>query len=111
MHITLSHGQLWGSLIMVHLIPTYRQQLKSAKPVLRTVKRLANEAEWDLQACFHLADWTVFQAAASYLDELTETVPSCISLLTTHPPHAPPTDRVDGGEQWGENSQAPEVSR
>ncbi len=36
---------------LVNLIPTYRQKLKSAKPVLRTVKRLANEAERDLQAC------------------------------------------------------------
>ncbi len=30
---------------LVHLIPTYRQKLKSAKPVLRTVKRWTNEAE------------------------------------------------------------------
>ncbi len=29
---------------LVHLIPTYRQKLKSAKPVLRTVKRWTNEA-------------------------------------------------------------------
>ncbi len=63
---------------LVHLIPTYRQ--KSAKPVLRTVKRWTNEAEWDLQACFHLTDWTVFEAAATDLDELTETVTSYISF-------------------------------
>ncbi len=29
---------------LVYLIPTYRQKLKSAKPVLRTVKRWTNEA-------------------------------------------------------------------
>ncbi len=29
---------------LVHLIPTYRQKLKSSKPVLRTVKRWTNEA-------------------------------------------------------------------
>ncbi len=29
---------------LVHLIPTYRQKLKSAKPVIRTVKRWTNEA-------------------------------------------------------------------
>ncbi len=46
---------------LVHLIPTYRQKLKSAKSVLRTVKRWTNEAEQDLQACFHLTDWTVFE--------------------------------------------------
>ncbi len=65
---------------LVHLILTYRQKLKSAKPVLRTFKRWTNEAERDLQACFHLTDWTVFEAAATDLDELTETVTSSISF-------------------------------
>ncbi len=41
---------------LVHLIPIYRQKLKSAKPVLRTVKRWTNEAEQDLKACFDLTD-------------------------------------------------------
>ncbi len=65
---------------MVHLIPTYRQKLKSVKPVLRTVKRWTNEAEQDLKACFDLTDWTVFEAAAIDLDELTDTVTSYISF-------------------------------
>ncbi len=61
---------------LVHLIPTYRQKLKSAKPVLRTVKRWTNETERVLQACFNHTDWSVFEAAANNLDELTETVTS-----------------------------------
>ncbi len=65
---------------LVHLIPTYRQKLKSSKPVLRTVKRWTNEAEQDLKACFDLTDWSVFEAAATDLDELTETVTSYISF-------------------------------
>ncbi len=65
---------------LVHLIPTYRQKLKSAKPVLRTVKRWNNEAEHDLKACLDLTDWTVFEAAAINLDELTKTVTSYISF-------------------------------
>ncbi len=65
---------------LVHLIPTYRQKLKSAKPVLRTVKRWTNEAEEDLKACFDLTDWSVFEAAANDLDELTETLTSYISF-------------------------------
>ncbi len=65
---------------LVHLIPTYRQKLKSAKPVLITVKRWTNEAEQDSKACFDLTDWTVFEAAANDLDELTETVTSYISF-------------------------------
>ncbi len=65
---------------LVNLIPTYRQKLKAAKPVLRTVKRSTNETEQVLQACFNLSDWTVFEAVASDLDELTETVTSYISF-------------------------------
>ncbi len=65
---------------LVHLIPTYRQKLKSAKPVLRTVKRWTNETEQDLKACFDLTDCSVFEAAANDLDELTETVTSYISF-------------------------------
>ncbi len=65
---------------LVHLIPTYRQKLKYAKPVLRTVKRWTNEAEQDLKVCFDLTDWTVFEAAATDQDELTETVTSYISF-------------------------------
>ncbi len=79
MHIILSHGQL-SDHCLVHLIPTYRQKLKSAKPVLRTVKRWTNEAEQDLKACFNLTDWTVFEVASNDLEELTETVTSYISF-------------------------------
>ncbi len=46
---------------LVHLIPTYRQKLKSAKPVIGTVKRRTNEAEQDLKACFDLTDWSVLK--------------------------------------------------
>ncbi|KAL0153421.1 hypothetical protein M9458_051259 [Cirrhinus mrigala] len=65
---------------LVHLLPAYRQKLKSAKPVVRTVKRWTDEAERDLQACFELTDWSVFEAAATDLDELTDTVTSYISF-------------------------------
>ncbi len=50
------------------------QKLKSAKPVLRTVKRWTNEAETYLKASFDLTDWSVFEAAANDLNELRETV-------------------------------------
>ncbi len=79
------HSVPWAALglsdhCLVHLIPTYRQKQKSAKPVLRTVKRWTNETEQDLQACFDLTDWIVFEAAANDLEELTETVTSYISF-------------------------------
>ncbi len=47
---------------LFHLIPTYRQKLKSAKPVLWTVKRWTTETEQVLQAYFDLTDWIVFEA-------------------------------------------------
>ncbi len=56
------------------------RSLKSSKPVLRTVKRWTNEAEQDLKVCFDLTDLSVFEAAATNLDELTETVTSYISF-------------------------------
>ncbi len=45
---------------LVYLIPTYRQKLTSAKPVVRSVKRSVKRA---LQACFDLTDWSVSEAA------------------------------------------------
>ncbi|XP_051518420.1 uncharacterized protein LOC127420290 [Myxocyprinus asiaticus] len=65
---------------LIHLLPTYREKLKSAKPVVRTVKRWTNEAELELQACFDCTDWSVSEAAATDLDELTDTVTSYISF-------------------------------
>ncbi len=81
MHITVPRAALGLSdHCLVHLIPTYRQKLKSAKPVVKTVKRWTNETEWVLQACLDLTDWSVFEAAANNLDKLTETVTSYISF-------------------------------
>jgi len=65
---------------LVHLLPSYRQKLKSAKPVVKTVKRWTNEAKLELQSCFASTDWSVFEAAATDLDELTDTVTSYISF-------------------------------
>ncbi len=73
-------GSLASDHCLVHIIPTYRQKLKSAKPVLRTVKRWTTETERVLQACFDLTDWTVFKDVATDLDEITETVTPYISF-------------------------------
>jgi len=62
---------------LVHHLSAYRQKLKSAKPVVKTVKRWTAEEEQDLQACFELTDWSVFEAAGTDLDELTDTV-TCV---------------------------------
>jgi len=65
---------------LVHLIPAYKQKLKSCEHVYRTVKRRINEAERDLQGCFRCTNWIGFEAAATNLDKLTETVASYISF-------------------------------
>ncbi|KAI5102804.1 gastrula zinc finger protein XlCGF28.1-like [Silurus meridionalis] len=65
---------------LVHLIPTYRQKIKSVKPVVKTVKRWTSEAKQELQDCFDCTDWRVFEAGTDSLDELTDTVISYISF-------------------------------
>lgn len=37
---------------LIHLIPTYRQKLKSAKPVVKTTKKWTDESRQGLQAYF-----------------------------------------------------------
>ncbi|KAM9826385.1 uncharacterized protein ACBT44_006652 [Syngnathus typhle] len=65
---------------LVHLIPAYRQKLKTSKPVVRTVRKWTVESRQDLQACFDCTDWGAFEAATSDLHELTDTVTSYISF-------------------------------
>ncbi|KAI5085717.1 hypothetical protein C0J45_2273, partial [Silurus meridionalis] len=65
---------------LVHLIPTYRQKLKSVKPVVKTVKKWTSEVKQELQDCFDCTDWSVFEDGTDSLDELTDTVTSYISF-------------------------------
>ncbi|XP_061150083.1 uncharacterized protein LOC133163843 [Syngnathus typhle] len=65
---------------LVHLIPAYRQKLKTSKPVVRTVRKWTVESRQDLQACFDCTDWGAFEAATSDLHELTDTVTSYSSF-------------------------------
>ncbi|KAM9829083.1 uncharacterized protein ACBT44_003385 [Syngnathus typhle] len=65
---------------LIHLIPAYRQKLKTSKPVVRTVRKWTVESRQDLQACFDCTDWGAFEAATSDLHELTDTVTSYISF-------------------------------
>ncbi len=60
--------------------PGLQAKHKSAKPVVRTVKRWTNETEWALQLCFDCNDWSVFEAVATDMDELTDTVTSYITF-------------------------------
>ncbi len=64
----------------VHLILTHRQKLKSVKPVVKIVKRWTDETKLELQACFDCTDWSVFEAGATDLDDLTDTLTPYISF-------------------------------
>ncbi|KAI2661094.1 hypothetical protein H4Q32_030126 [Labeo rohita] len=66
--------------ISIERLAETRQKLKTAKPVLKTARRWTNETKWVLQACLEWTDWSVFEAAANDLDELTETITSYISF-------------------------------
>uniref|UniRef100_A0A1A8PUX4 Reverse transcriptase domain-containing protein n=1 Tax=Nothobranchius rachovii TaxID=451742 RepID=A0A1A8PUX4_9TELE len=65
---------------LIHLIPTYKQKLKSVKPAIRTVRKWTNEAKEELQDCFDCTDWRVFADATGDLNELTDTVTSYITF-------------------------------
>ncbi len=96
------HSVPWAALglsdhYLVHLIPTYMQKLK---PVVKTVKRWTNETERILQACLDLTDWSVFEAAANHLDELTETVISYISFCEDLCIHTRPHLTYNNDKPW-----------
>lgn len=65
---------------LLHLIPTYRHKLKTSKPVARSVKKWTRESKLELQTCFDCTDWSVFEAAATDLNNFTDTVTSYISF-------------------------------
>ena len=68
---------------LVYLLPS-RQKLKSAKPVVKTVRKWTNESKLELQGCFDCTDWSVFEAASTSLIKLTDTVTSYISFCEKH---------------------------
>ncbi|XP_058043105.1 uncharacterized protein LOC131200422 [Ahaetulla prasina] len=65
---------------MIHLVPAYRQRLKTTKPTIKSVKTWTEEAKLKLQACFDCTDWNIFEDTSADLDELTDTVTSYVSF-------------------------------
>ena len=45
---------------MIHLVPAYRQKLKTTKPVRKSVPQWTESAIQRLQGCFACTDWDVF---------------------------------------------------
>lgn len=59
---------------LLHLIPTYRQNLKpTGKLVVQTVRKWTEQSKQEPQACFGCTDWSVFEASATDLDRFAET--------------------------------------
>ncbi|XP_058025172.1 uncharacterized protein LOC131191248 [Ahaetulla prasina] len=65
---------------MIHLVPAYRQRLKTTKPTIKSVKTWTEESKLKLQACFDCTDWNIFEDTSADLDELTDTVTSYVSF-------------------------------
>ena len=65
---------------MVYLVPSYRQRLKTVKPVTRTVKIWNSDSRDALRGCFECTDWQVFRDSCDSLDEYTDVVTSYISF-------------------------------
>ena len=69
---------------LIHLLPHYRQKLKSSKPVTRRTRVWSLEATETLNGCFHCTDWDVMLTGAS-LDEQVETITAyvrfCVDML------------------------------
>ncbi|KAI4891143.1 hypothetical protein NFI96_005363 [Prochilodus magdalenae] len=65
------------------LLPAYRQRLKQAKPVLRSVYQWSKGAIFTLQDCFKTTDWQMFgDAAGTDINEYTDSITSYISKCT-----------------------------
>ena len=63
---------------IVHLLPTYRQKLKTEKVKQKKVKIWDENAKENLQACFELTDWDMLISSAMSLDEAVDIVNSYI---------------------------------
>ncbi|XP_070534509.1 uncharacterized protein [Ptychodera flava] len=61
---------------VVHLLPKYRQKLKTEKPQVKTIQVWSPESIGDLQNCFEITDWDIFKTSCVEPQELVDTV-SC----------------------------------
>ncbi|KAI4894209.1 hypothetical protein NFI96_027345, partial [Prochilodus magdalenae] len=77
--------------ISVFLYPAYRQLLKQAPPVSKTIKVWTEETDLVLQDCFDTTDWEVFRTAAvgedctvdleDYASGVTSYISTCIETI------------------------------
>lgn len=63
---------------VIHLIPKYKQLLKTEKPRVDTISVWSYNSMEGLKACFECTDWDVFFEANQDANELTDTITSYI---------------------------------
>jgi hypothetical protein len=65
---------------MIHLVPCYKQKLKSSKPVTITVSDWSPQFVEQLQACFDCTDWSALYSPDDDLDESVAVISSYIDF-------------------------------
>ena len=65
---------------VVHLLPKYRQKVKTHKPKEITRQIWNNDAITELQTCFEFTDWEMFTNSISDPSELVDTISSYIQF-------------------------------
>ena len=70
---------------MIHMVPTYKQKLKSSKPITRSRQVWSDEVCDSLRACFELTDWDVLYSQDASIDDnvmvITDYINFCTDLL------------------------------
>ena len=64
---------------MVHMLPVYRQRIKSEPKIKKTIKVWSPEVEETLKDCFASTDWDVLTRGETSLDTKTEIVTDYIN--------------------------------
>ena len=64
----------------IHLIPSYRQKLKTGKVESRTIKVWDTDATEQLQGCFACTSWDVITEGCTDIDQITDVITSYIKF-------------------------------
>ncbi|XP_077985307.1 uncharacterized protein LOC144439947 [Glandiceps talaboti] len=65
---------------VIHLLPKYRQKLKTSRPKTKVIKHWTSDSVEILQACFECTDWSMFFDSCSDKEELSDTIISYIKF-------------------------------
>lgn len=65
---------------VIHLLPTYRQQVKRSKPQVRVIRQWDADSTETLRGCFEATDWDVFFENETDYDKLTDSITSYIQF-------------------------------